>query len=42
MREVAAMSRHFSLVTGLKVFAVFDALVVAALAWLIVSSDLFS
>jgi hypothetical protein len=42
MREEAAMSRYFSLNTGLKVFAVFDALVVVALAWLIVSSDLFS
>jgi hypothetical protein len=42
MHEAAAMSRHFSLNAGLKLVAVFDALVVAALAWLIVSSDLFS
>lgn len=38
---VAAMSR-FTLQTGIRVFAIFDALVVLALVWLIASSDLFS
>lgn len=28
--------------TGIKIFAIFDALIVLGLAWLVVSSDLFS
>ena len=37
-----SIPKRFSLETGIRVFAAFDVLVVLALAWLIVSSDLFS
>jgi hypothetical protein len=36
------MPGRFFLDIGIKLFAAFDALAVAALAWLIASSDLFS
>lgn len=36
------MFGRFSLDIGIKLFAAFDAVVVLALAWLIVNSDLFS
>jgi hypothetical protein len=36
------MSRRFTLLTGIRAFAVFDALVLLALVWLIATSDLFS
>ena len=36
------MSKHLGLRTGVKLFAVLEALVLVALAWLIISSDLFS
>jgi len=36
------LSKHFNVATGVRIFAAFDALVLLALAWLIVSSDLFS
>jgi len=36
------MFRHPSLQASIRAFAVFDALIVLALAWLIFSSDLFS
>jgi hypothetical protein len=33
---------RFTLQAGIRAFAVFDALILLALVWLIVSSDLFS
>jgi hypothetical protein len=33
---------RFTLQTGIRAFAVFDALVILALLWLIATSDLFS
>jgi len=36
------MSRRFNLLTGIRAFAVLDALVLLALIWLIATSDLFS
>jgi hypothetical protein len=40
--EPIIQSRNLRLETGIKIFAVFDALIVLGLAWLVVSSDLFS
>jgi hypothetical protein len=34
--------RRFTLQTGIRAFAVFDALILLALVWLIATSDLFS
>jgi hypothetical protein len=36
------MSKRLSLSTGIKLMAVLDTLVLLALAWVVVSSDLFS
>lgn len=36
------MPRHLNLLNGVRAFAIFDALVLVALVWLIASSDLFS
>jgi hypothetical protein len=36
------MTNRLTLQSGLKIFAVLDALIVLALGWLIVASDLFS
>ncbi len=36
------MSRHLTLEGGVKLFAVLNALLVLALGWLVVASDLFS
>jgi hypothetical protein len=36
------MPRRLNLLTGVQAFAIFDALVILALVWLIATSDLFS
>ena len=36
------MARRLTLQAGIRAFAIFDALVVLALLWLIATSDLFS